>query len=135
MSSVPNATTLSPSQMQMIQSVLRNAGYASVAPSEHLQQFNPAEQLLMGLVEAGETSPRALALQLEYNFGRPSGAIIVPYRSNSPLYAIQGLPKALRKLRRAAANAPPRSNDAAIQGWENEGGSVSGTPSAPKVRT
>ena len=135
MSSESNATTLSPTQIQMIQSVLGNAGYVCVVPADHPQRFNPAELLLNRLVRAGETSPRALALQLEYNFGKPSGATISPYRSYSSRYAIQGLPNVLRKLKRAATNAVMvKSNDAAIQGWENEGGSVSSKSAVPKVR-
>lgn len=108
MSSKTSFSTISPSAMRMIQSVLDDAGYCpGIAQDRRL--CNTAALLLMNLFLAGETSPYALAAQLERNFGK-SPNYRVPYKAQLPRYAIQGLPSNLRRLDRA--NTPAQSNAA-----------------------
>lgn len=126
MSSHPSFTAISPSEMEMIQSVLVNAGYDDNALKDDKQHSNAAALLVMKLFRAGETSPHALSAQLEYNFGKASGNEL-PYKSPFARYAIQGLPHNLRKLRRIFTKVPARPIEADEQSWENEGGAVGHT--------
>ncbi|MDR6759707.1 hypothetical protein J2Y48_005025 [Mycoplana sp. BE70] len=118
MSSDPSYTVISPTEMEMIQSILDNAGYDADFLMDDQRQFNAAALLVMKLFLAGETSPDALSAQLEYNFGKAS-VNKPPYKSPFARYAIQGLP--LTELGRVF-RVHARSVEADEQSWENEGG-------------
>lgn len=122
MSSDSTFNDISASDMGMIKSVLGRAGYDANLLAADQPLFNAAALFVMTLVRAGETSPFALAAQLERNFGRAT-AKVVPFKSPLPSYAIQGLPFSFRKLQRASPiPLHARSKDADLQVWENEGG-------------
>lgn len=126
MSSDPSYTVISPTEMEMIQSILDNAGYDADFLMDDQRQFNAAALLVMKLFLAGETSPDALSAQLEYNFGKAS-VNTAPYKSPFPRYAIQGLPRNLRELGRVFTRGHARSVEADEQSWENEGGAIGHT--------
>ncbi|MBB3980286.1 hypothetical protein GGQ64_005539 [Rhizobium azooxidifex] len=126
MSSHPSFTAISPSEMEMIQSVLAKAGYDDNVLKDDQQHSNAAALLVMKLFRAGETSPHALSAQLEYNFGKASRNKL-PYQSPFARYAIQGLPRNLREHGRVFSKVRARSIEADEQSWENEGGAVGHT--------
>ncbi|SOC44062.1 hypothetical protein SAMN05892877_11254 [Rhizobium subbaraonis] len=119
MSSAPRTSSISPSDMNMLQTVLNEAGYDADVLSVDRSLFNAAALLVTKLFLSGETSPYALAAQLERNFGRSDRAR-VPYKSMLPRHAIQGLP-GIRTLRKAK-----QSDESDLQVWENEGGVIHG---------
>lgn len=119
MSSAPKSSSISPSDMSMLQTVLNDAGYDADVLSVDRSLFNAAALLVTKLFLSGETSPYALAAQLERNFGRSDSAR-VPYKSMLPRHAIQGLP-AIRPVRKAR-----QSDESELQVWENEGGVTNG---------
>ena len=121
MSSDPRYASISPSEMKMVQSVLDDAGYDANVLAEDQSLFNAAALLVMNLFMAGETSPYALAAQLERNFGKATTTKL-PYKSPLPRYAIQGLP---HNLSRAGIKTPRLPDELDVQTWENEGGAVS----------
>lgn len=124
MSSDNNFYAISASDLQMIQSVLDDAGYDANVLATDQRLFNTAALLVMKLFLVGETSPYALLAQLERKFGRASENI---YKSPFARYAIQGLPRNLRRLERSGTNTRPQRNEADLQSWENEGGSSAST--------
>lgn len=126
MSSDPSFAAISPTEMEMIQSILDNAGYDANLLRGDQRQFNAAAFLVMKLFLAGETSADALAAQLEYNFGKAS-VNKLPYKSPLARFAIQGLPPNQRELGRVFTKVRARSIEADEQSWENEGGAVGHT--------
>ncbi|MFD1328745.1 hypothetical protein [Mycoplana ramosa] len=123
------SSDISPSDMEMIQSVLDDAGYDANVLAIDQSLFNTAALLVVKLFLAGETSPYALTAQLERNFGK-GVATRAPYGAPLPRYAIQGLP---RHLGGAGLMRPRQSAEPDLQTWENEGGTVS-NPSRTKQR-
>ncbi len=72
MSSHPSFAAISPDEMEIIQSVLKGAGYSATVLGDDQRQFNTAAFLVMKLFLAGETSADALAAQLKLRLGRAS---------------------------------------------------------------
>ena len=124
MSSDNNSSAISPSDLQMIQSVLDDAGYDANVLATDQRLFNAAALLVMKLFLAGETSPYALVAQLERKFGRASEN---NYKSPASRYAIQRSPRSLRGLERGGTIVRAQQNEADLQSWENEGGSSAST--------
>jgi len=69
LSSQPSLTAISPEEMEMIQAVLKSAGYNAALLDKDQRQFNTAAFLVMRLFLAGEKSPDALAAQLKRRLG------------------------------------------------------------------
>lgn len=69
MSSRPSFAAISPEEMEMIQSVLKSAGYNAALLGKDQRQFNTAAFLVMRLYLAGETSADALGAQLRRRLG------------------------------------------------------------------
>ncbi len=61
MSSAPKSSSISPSDMSMLQTVLNDAGYDADVLSIDRSLFNAAALLVTKLFLSGETSPYALA--------------------------------------------------------------------------
>ncbi|OCP20980.1 MULTISPECIES: hypothetical protein [unclassified Ensifer] len=120
MSSNPAYATILPAEMEMIQTVLDDAGYDADVLAEDQSLFNAAALLVMKLFLAGETSPYALSAQLERNFGAPTKDS-APYKPPLPRFAIQGLPMM------PGRETPTLFYDPDLQSWDNEGGAVSRT--------
>lgn len=120
MSSDVKTPEVSLHEMEMIQSVLRTAGYSADTLVDGRQKLNTATLLLMQLVLSGEASPHALAEQLEQSFGRPLKYDVL-FASLLPRYAIQGMPLA-HKTRFSSIRAPFRSVGRDLQELEHEGG-------------
>ncbi|SDB74428.1 hypothetical protein SAMN03159422_05271 [Agrobacterium fabrum] len=70
MSSHPSFAAISPDEMEMIQWVLKSAGYNAALLHNDQRQYNTAAFLVMRLFLAGETSADALAGQLRHRLGR-----------------------------------------------------------------
>ncbi|CUX46340.1 MULTISPECIES: hypothetical protein [Agrobacterium] len=123
MSSDSNFSGISPEEMEIIQSVLKSAGYNAALLGDDQRQFNTAAFLVMRLFLAGEKSADALAAQLKRRLGRAS--LHRPsYQSALAPYAIRGLPRNMRYVLRISRKVPTRSIEADEQSWENEGGAV-----------
>lgn len=125
MSSDSNFSGISPEEMEIIQSILKNAGYNAALLGDDQRQFNTAAFLVMRLFLAGEKSADALAAQLKRRLGRatlhrPS------YQSALAPYAIRGLPRDMRYVLRISRKGRTRSIEAEEQSWENEGGAIRG---------
>ncbi len=132
MSSDPSFTVISPAEMAMIQSILKNAGYDASFLRDDERQFNAAALLVMKLFLAGETAPDVLSAQLEYIFGKAE-VNQAPYKSPFARYAIQGLPSNLSELR-SVVNKSSTQSIADEQTWENEGGAVRApSPLSPEI--
>ncbi|KQV38045.1 MULTISPECIES: hypothetical protein [unclassified Rhizobium] len=122
MSSDDAMSTLSSSEMEMIRSVLRSAGYSPDVLVDGKQKLNTATLLLVQLVLSGEASPHELAEQLKRSFG-PSTKPSVFFAPLLPRYAIQGLPLVRRTAFRPLG-IHFRSDETDLQEWENEGGAT-----------
>lgn len=115
------SSDISLSDMEIIQSVLDDAGYDANVLAIDQSLFNTAALLVVKLFLAGETSPYALTAQLERYFGKAMNTR-APYRAPLPRYAIQGLP---RHLSGTGLMRPRQFDEPDLQNWENEGGTVS----------
>ncbi|OAP36620.1 hypothetical protein AU381_19215 [Sinorhizobium glycinis] len=86
---------VSPSDREMILSVLDDAGYDASVLVEDPRFFNTAALLVTKLFLAGVDSRSGLAAKLEYQLGK-AGRHRQPGTSTLPRYAIQGLPLELQ---------------------------------------
>ncbi len=127
MSSLSTFSTLSPSQLKKIRSLVDEVGYGANSATSDQSNFNTTALLVMKPLTRGETSPHAQAARLEHNFDQTTDKTGF-YKSQLPHYAIQGLPRRLRKLDVDRARTLLESQFD-IQAWENEGGAVN-TPRA-----
>ncbi|MGN7714071.1 hypothetical protein [Agrobacterium radiobacter] len=123
MSSHPSFAAISPDEMEMIQAVLKSAGYNATVLGNDPRQFNTAAFLVMKLYLAGETSANALAAQLKLRLGSASSRK-PSYQSPLAPYAIRGLPRNMRYVLRFFRKVRSRSIEAEEQSWENEGGAL-----------
>ncbi|AAK86281.1 hypothetical protein EN41_13930 [Agrobacterium tumefaciens] len=123
MSSDSNFSEISPEEMEIIQSVLKSAGYNAALLGDDQRQFNTAAFLVMSLFLAGEKSADALAAQLKRRLGRASFHR-PSYQSALAPYAIRGLPRNMRYVLQFSRKGSARSIEAEEQSWENEGGAV-----------
>jgi hypothetical protein len=106
MSSTSEKSHLTPSDLDMLQGVLDDAGYDARILIDDERVFNVAAVLLIRLFEEGVTSPALLSLALEHHFGK----LKTPPKPVTPVfnrYAIQGLPR-----EDAPARAPRVFSDA-----------------------
>jgi len=123
MSSDSSFSGISLEEMEIIQSVLKSAGYNAALLSDDPRQFNTAAFLVMRLFLAGEKSADALAAELKRRLGRAS--LHRPsYQSALAPYAIRGLPRSMRYVLGISRKVRTRSIEAEEQSWENEGGAV-----------
>ncbi|MEY9325126.1 hypothetical protein [Sinorhizobium fredii] len=96
---------ISPSDREMILSVLDEAGYDASVLVEDPRFFNTAALLVTKLFLAGVNSQSALTAKLEYQLGR-AGKHRQPGTSSLSRYAIQGLPLELQPRRREQQKSP-----------------------------
>ena len=92
MSSHPSFAAISPEEMEMIQSVLKSAGYNATLLGNDQRQFNTAAFLVMRLFLAGETSADALAAQLKRRLGN-ADSLNQSYQSRPVLETIRSVPR------------------------------------------
>ncbi|PDT15254.1 hypothetical protein CO670_18830 [Rhizobium sp. J15] len=95
MSSTSEKPYLTSSDLDMLQSVLDDAGYQAKIVIDDGANFNVAATLLIKLFQEGVTSPEMLSLALEHHFGK----LKKPPKPITPVYdryAIQGLPRERR---------------------------------------
>jgi hypothetical protein len=106
MSSETSTKYLTSQDLNVLQRVLRNAGYTEDMLFDRPRPFNVAAKLLVRLFQAGMTDPADLTVQLERHFGKPPKKETAPPRYR---FAIQGLPAELRRtvLRRKAISTMP----------------------------
>jgi hypothetical protein len=126
MSSIAKMTGISDTDMRMIHSVLRRAGYDVDVLMHDERDLDAATVLLIQLVRTGEKSPSILARHLERSFGRSAKPRVV-FASLLPQYAIQGLPLQRLAARRQITRLR-RIDESDLQAWENEGGAPVVTP-------
>ncbi|AJC78548.1 hypothetical protein EFR00_22860 [Rhizobium sophoriradicis] len=96
MSSTSKKPYLTSSDLDMLQSVLDNAGYEARIAIDDGKGCNVAAVLLIKLFQEGVTSPAKLSQALEHYFGK----LKTPPKPVTPVYdryAIQGLPSDRRK--------------------------------------
>ncbi|ULR42939.1 hypothetical protein MHI61_16950 [Rhizobium sp. K102] len=96
MSSTSKKPYLTSSDLDMLQSVLDNAGYGARIATDDGKGCNVAAVLLIKLFQEGVTSPAMLSQALEHYFGK----LKAPPKPVTPVYdryAIQGLPSDRRK--------------------------------------
>jgi hypothetical protein len=96
---------ISPSDMQIIQSVLDDAGYDANLLAEDQRLFNTAALLVTKLFLAGDGSPLGLAAKLENQLGK-AGKHRPVCTSSLARYAIQGLPVELQSQNLAQQKRP-----------------------------
>lgn len=92
MSSHPSLVAISPEEMEMIQSVLKRAGYNATLLGNDQRQFNTAAFLVMRLFLAGETSGDALAAQLKRRLGN-ADSLKQSYQSRPVVEAVRSVPR------------------------------------------
>ena len=92
MSSHPSFAAISSKEMEMIQSVLKSAGYNATLLGNDQRQFNTAAFLVMRLFLAGETSADALAAQLKRRLGN-ADSLNQSYQSRPVLETIRSVPR------------------------------------------
>lgn len=90
---------ISPSDREMIRSVLDEAGYRADVLVDDPTSFKTATLLATKLFLAGADTRSALAAKLEYQLGK-AGKHRQPPGSRLGRYAIQGLPLELQRLTR-----------------------------------
>jgi hypothetical protein len=90
MSSIPNETVISSCDLQMMETVLSDAGFKRDVLSEK-DLFNAAAMMVMKLFQGGMTKQSDLLAEVLFYFGeqKQSHDASVPML---PRYAIQGLP-------------------------------------------
>ncbi|MDR6590110.1 hypothetical protein [Agrobacterium tumefaciens] len=86
MSSHPSFAAISPDEMEMIQSVLKSAGYNATVLGNDQRQFNTAAFLVMKLFLAGATSADALAARLKRRLGNADS--LGHFRQSPPVLAV-----------------------------------------------
>ncbi|MDO3445589.1 hypothetical protein [Agrobacterium sp. V1] len=91
MSSRPSLSAISPEEMEMIQSVLKSAGYNATLLGNDQRQFNTAAFLVMRLFLAGETSADALTAQLKRRLG--NAASLDHSCQSTPVLVIKSVPR------------------------------------------
>ncbi|MBX4950801.1 hypothetical protein HJA95_14700 [Rhizobium binae] len=99
MSSTSKKPYLTSSDLDMLQSVLDNAGYEARIVVVDGKCCNVAAMLLIKLFEEGVTSPAMLSLALEHHFGKLK-TVPKPVTPVYDRYAIQGLPSDRREINR-----------------------------------
>ncbi|MFS8147444.1 hypothetical protein QD408_19320 [Rhizobium sp. BR 249] len=95
MSSTSEKPYLTSSDLDMLQSVLDDAGYQAKILIDDEKCPNVAAMLLVKLFQEGVRSPAMLSLALEHHFGK----LKTPPKAVTPVYdryAIQGLPRERR---------------------------------------
>ncbi|AJD45791.1 hypothetical protein RGR602_PC01767 (plasmid) [Rhizobium gallicum bv. gallicum R602sp] len=92
MSSETSIRYMTSDDLNLLQGVLKDAGYTDDVLFEQPRPFPIAARLLIGLFQEGTTSPAELTIQLERHFGKPRKEAVTLAVPRFHRFAIQGLP-------------------------------------------
>ncbi|MFA1627657.1 hypothetical protein ACDY96_34505 [Rhizobium mongolense] len=92
MSSETSIKYMTSDDLNLLQGVLKDAGYTDDVLFEQPRPFPIAARLLIGLFQEGTTSPAELTIQLERHFGKPKKEAVMLGAPRFHRFAIQGLP-------------------------------------------